>query len=153
MSHWRRNKLSRCTWIDPPIVFVRLGIRRVLFVGDVFQPVDHLAVELFLNGDVGHGGGWRGAVPVFFARRKPDHVAGADFLDRAAPALHAPAAGGHDQGLAQRVSMPGGAGAGFERDAGAGHAGGRVRWKSGSMRTVPVNQSAGLCRTVVNRCV
>ena len=39
----------------------------ILFVGDVFQPVDGFAVELFLDGDVGHGGGGGGAVPVLFA--------------------------------------------------------------------------------------
>ena len=41
--------------------------RQILGVGDVFEPVDDFAVELFLNGDVGHGGSWRGAVPVLFA--------------------------------------------------------------------------------------
>jgi hypothetical protein len=49
-----------------------------LFVADLFQPVDGLAVELFLNGDVGHGRGGRGAMPVLLARRDPDHVARPD---------------------------------------------------------------------------
>ena len=39
----------------------------------------------FLDGDMCHGGGGRGAVPVLLAGREPDHVARADFLDRAAP--------------------------------------------------------------------
>src|SRR6266566_9842624 len=33
----------------------------VLFVADLFHPVGGLAVELFLNGDVRHGRGCRGA--------------------------------------------------------------------------------------------
>ena len=91
-----------------------------------------------------HGGRRRGAVPVLLAGRKPDDVAGPDFLDRAALALRPAAAGGDDQGLAERMGVPGGAGAGLEGDAGAADAG-RIAaaWNSGSMRTVPVNQSAG----------
>ncbi len=57
-----------------------------------------------------------GAVPVLLARREPDHVAGADFLDRAAFALHPAAAGGDDQDLAERMRVPRGAGAGLEGD-------------------------------------
>src|SRR5438128_353486 len=36
----------------------------VLLVRDVLQPVDRLAVERFVDGDVLHGGGRGGAVPV-----------------------------------------------------------------------------------------
>jgi hypothetical protein len=36
----------------------RLG----LLVADLFHPVHRLAVELFLNGNVRHGGGWCGAM-------------------------------------------------------------------------------------------
>ena len=63
-----------------------------------------------------------GAVPVLLARREPDHVARPDLLDRAAPRAAPAAAGRHDQGLAQRVGVPCGAGAGLEGDAGAGGA-------------------------------
>src|SRR5208283_6137476 len=90
--------------------------------GDGFHPVDDLAVELLLDGDVGHGGGGRGAVPVLLAGREPDYVAGADLLDRTAPALGASAAGGDDEGLAERVGVPGGACAGLEGDPCALHA-------------------------------
>src|SRR3954471_13168197 len=40
----------------------------VLLVGDVFEPVDGLAIELLLDGDVRHRRGWRRAVPMLFAR-------------------------------------------------------------------------------------
>jgi hypothetical protein len=65
-----------------------------LFIADLFQPVNDLAVEIFLNGDVRHGGGGRCAVPMFFTRRKPDDIAGMNFFNRAALALCASAAGG-----------------------------------------------------------
>ena len=48
---------------------------------------------------------------------------GPDFLDRAALALDPAAAGGDDQRLTERMRVPGGAGAGLERDAGAANAG------------------------------
>src|SRR3954463_11711238 len=72
-----------------------MPLRAVLLVRHFLHPVDGLAVELFLNGDVRHEGGGRRAVPVLLARREPDHVAGTDLLDRAALALH-PAATGRD---------------------------------------------------------
>ena len=59
---------------------------------------------------------------MLLTRRKPDHVTGPNLLDRPAPALRAAAAGGHDQGLAERVRVPGGPGAGLERDSGTGYA-------------------------------
>ena len=95
--------------------------RFVLFVADLFQPVNRLAVELFLNGDVRHGRGGRGAVPMLLARRKPDDVTRPDFFDRTSPALRPSAAGGHDQSLTQRMRVPGGAGAGLKRDDCAGN--------------------------------
>jgi len=64
-------------------------------------------------------------VPVLFARGKADHIAGADFLDRAAQPLHPAKARRDDQRLAQRMGMPSGAGARLEGDAGALHAVGR----------------------------
>ena len=67
---------------------VSVGQAPVLLVADLFHPVDDLAVELLLNGDMRHRRRRRGAVPMLLAGREPDHVAGPDFLDRAAPALH-----------------------------------------------------------------
>src|SRR5512137_1392815 len=45
-----------------------------LLVADLFHPVRGLAVEIFLNGDVGHGCGRRSAVPVLLARQDRDHI-------------------------------------------------------------------------------
>src|SRR3954468_13813137 len=44
----------------------------ILFVANLLQPIHVLAVDgLLLDGDVGHGGGGRRAVPVLDARREP----------------------------------------------------------------------------------
>src|SRR5271166_4373542 len=94
----------------------------VLLVADLLQPVDRLAAELFLNGDVGHCGGGRRAVPVLLARREPHDVARSDLLDRAALALDPSAPRGDDQGLAERMGVPRCPRAGLEGDAGAGRA-------------------------------
>src|SRR2546421_12174216 len=75
----------------------------ILFVADLFEPFDDFAVEGLLDGDVGHGGGRGGAVPVAFVGRAPDDVAGAD-LDLGLPlALYPAAALGDDQRLAERM--------------------------------------------------
>src|SRR2546430_17681316 len=100
--------------ILPPV----LGGRLVLFVADLLHPVDDLAVEVFLDCDVSHGGGRRRALPVLLARRAPDNVARANHSDWATPALHEPAAGRDDQGLSQRVGVPRRPGAWAPRDAG-----------------------------------
>jgi len=88
--------------IDPVI----LSVNAILIVGDMFEPVDGAAVEFFLDGEVGQGGGGRGAVPMFFAWLEPDDVAGPDFLDRAAPPLGPAAAFHHDERLPERMRMP-----------------------------------------------
>src|SRR5262245_60625531 len=91
----------------------------ILFVADLLQPLDGLAIEPFLNRDMRHRGRRRRTVPVFFSRREPDDVAGTDVFDRAAPALRAPAPSGDDQRLTERMGVPRGPGARLERDAGA----------------------------------
>src|ERR1035441_8082010 len=95
------------------------GLRLILLVTHLLHPIYGFAVEFLLDRDVGHCGGWRRAVPVLFSGREPDDVAGADFFDGAAQALRAAEAGGDDEGLAERVRMPGGAGTGLEGDMGA----------------------------------
>src|ERR1035438_337893 len=54
---------------------------------------------------------------MLLARGKPDHVAWAYFLNWATQALNPSTPGRHDQSLAERVSVPCCAGAGFKRDA------------------------------------
>src|SRR5688500_13305357 len=54
----------------------------VLLVRHLLHPRHRRAVQLFLNGDVGHRGGRGGPVPVLDARRDTDDVAGADLLGR-----------------------------------------------------------------------
>src|SRR6266705_3772115 len=55
----------------------------VLFVCDFLHPVDDLAVELLLDGDMRHGRGGRCAMPMLLARRAPNYVARPDLPDRA----------------------------------------------------------------------
>src|SRR5215212_2399267 len=74
----------------------------VLLVAHVLHPLDRLAVERLLDGDVRHRRGRRRAVPVLLAGLEPDHVARADLLDRAALALGQARAEGDDERLPQR---------------------------------------------------
>ena len=53
---------------------------------------------------------------MLFAGREPHDIAGADFLNRAAFALHPAATGRNDQRLAERMRMPGRARTGLEGD-------------------------------------
>jgi hypothetical protein len=94
----------------------------VLLIADLFQPLDNFTVELFLNGDMGHGRGGTGPMPMFLSRRDPDHVTRSNFLNGAAPALHPAAASRYNEGLAQRVRVPDRPGAGLERDTAPGGA-------------------------------
>src|SRR5262245_37410039 len=87
---------------------------RVLVVADLLQPLAIPAVQRFRDGDVSHGRGRLGAMPVLLARRRPDDVTGPDLLDGPAPALHPAAAGGDDQRLTQWMGMPCRAGARLE---------------------------------------
>jgi hypothetical protein len=103
----------------------------VLVVADLFQPLDDLPVELFLNGGVRHCRGWRSTMPMFFARREPDHISRMNLFNRTTLALHPTAAGRDNQRLTQRVSMPCSSGAGFECDTGASCAGRSVYLEQG----------------------
>src|SRR5579871_3408314 len=94
----------------------------VLFVADLFHPLDHLAVQRFLNGDMGHRRGWRSTMPVLLAGRTQDHVSGPDLLLGLAPTLGPAEAGGHDQRLTERMRMPSRAGARLECHAGSANA-------------------------------
>src|SRR4051812_16119032 len=74
---------------------------------------------------MGHCCGRGGAVPMLFARWNPDDVTGANFLDRASPALGAATTSGHNESLAEWMGVPRRSSAGLECDAGADHARGR----------------------------
>ncbi len=68
-------------------------------------------------------------VPMPRAGREPDDIAGTNFFDRLALALHPAEAGRDDQRLPERMGMPGGTGARLEGDAAAGRACGFGRLK------------------------
>jgi hypothetical protein len=105
----------------------------VLFISDVLHPLDHLAVKRFLNGDMSHRGRRRGAVPMFFVRRKPYDIARPDFLNRTAFALRPAQARRDDQCLTERMCMPRGASTRLECDACATHAR-RSKTRRGELR-------------------
>src|SRR5262249_51221420 len=86
----------------------------VLRVADMLHPRHVRAVERLLHGDVRHGGGGARAMPVFLAGRNPHGVAGPDFADWTTPALHAAQSRYNMEGLAERMGLPCGAGAGPE---------------------------------------
>src|SRR3974390_190400 len=85
----------------------------------MLHPVDDLAVELFLNGNVRHRCGRRGSVPVLLAWREPDHVAGTDFFDGPPLALPPAAPCRDDECLAEGMRVPSGPRTGLEGHAGA----------------------------------
>ena len=94
----------------------------VLLIAHVFHPLDHFAVEVFLNGDMSHCGRRRRAMPMLFVRRKPDDIARMDFLDRPALTLRPAETRDDDQCLTEWMRMPRGSRTRLERNACAGHA-------------------------------
>src|SRR5277367_5526383 len=124
----KRNAIEAATTSILPSICVSPLWRRgphsfsVLAVVDLFHPVDVLAVQRFLNGDVRHRCGRRRSMPVLLARRKPDHITRTDLFDRLAFTLNPAEAGDDDQCLAQRMRMPSRACTRLERDTGAAHA-------------------------------
>ena len=97
---------TRGRFLSHPPVHPWAKLSAILFVADFFHPLDNLAIKFFLDGDVRHSRGWRGAVPVLLAGRNPDDVTRANFFNRAAPALGPAATGRDDERLAERVCMP-----------------------------------------------
>src|SRR5690348_16432290 len=93
-----------------------MGSPPILLVADLLHPIDRRAVELFLDGDVAHGRGRRGAVPMLLAGRDPDHITGANVLGRFPLALNPAATSSDDQGLTERMRVPRRARAGLEGD-------------------------------------
>ena len=97
-----------------------LGSGAVLFVADLLQPVDVLAIQRFLNSDVGHCGLRRCAVPMLQSGREPNHIVRANFLNGTAFALNPSHPGRDDQGLPQGMRVPGRPRARLECDAPGG---------------------------------
>src|SRR5712691_12054455 len=77
-------------------------------------------------------------MPMLFARRARDHIAGPDDLDRAAPTLHEAAAGRHDERLTERMGVPITAGAWLE-----GHVGAARTCRSGRLEKLVDAYRAG----------
>ena len=94
----------------------------ILFVAHLLHPLDDLAVELFLNRDMGHGRSRRGTMPVLFLGRAPHHVARSYCHFWTAFALHPATPVRDDQGLPERMDVPGCPSAGREGDADGEHA-------------------------------
>src|SRR5690348_637082 len=88
----------------------------ILLVADFLHPMDGRAVERFLDGDVAQGRGRRGAMPMLLAGRDPDHIAGANVLDRLPLTLNPAATSRDNQGLAERMRVPRRTRAGLEGD-------------------------------------
>src|SRR5437588_12612641 len=99
-------------------VVVEAALLAVLFVADLLHPVNRLAVETLLNGDVCHGGGGCCPMPMFLPWWDPGHVPRTNVFNRASPALCQTTASHHNQSLAQRVCVPGGSSTWLERDTG-----------------------------------
>src|SRR5918996_2433043 len=77
-SHRLSNEAHVHECNGPRRVQTRAWLALVLFITDLFHPIDDLAVDMFLDGDMGHGRRRRRAVPVLDGRRNPDDVARAD---------------------------------------------------------------------------
>ena len=90
-----------------------------MLISYLLEPFYSFPLQRLLNRDMTHRVRWHRAVPMFFVRRKPDHVARPDFLDRSAFALRPAQTGRDDQRLTEWMGMPCRAGAGLEGDAGA----------------------------------
>src|SRR2546426_7715480 len=74
----------------------------VLLVGDLFHPCNVFPVDGSRNGDMCHGGGGGGAVPMFYLWRGPEHPSPLFFLSLGPPRLCSGQNTGHHQGLPRR---------------------------------------------------
>ena len=93
----------------------------VLLIRDPLHPLNRFPVQRLLNGDMRHRGRRRSAVPMFLVRRKPDHIARPDFLDRAALSPCPSEAGRDDQRLTEWMCVPRGTRTRLEGNACATH--------------------------------
>ena len=112
------GRARRVTWMPfltfSGVIVDRLG--HVLLVAHHLHPLGRFPLNLLINRDMRHGGGWRGSMPVFLARVYQDNVTRPDFLDRTAPALCQPTTICYDQRLTHRMAVPQRASARLECD-------------------------------------
>src|SRR5256885_1761102 len=88
----------------------------ILFICDLFQPLDDFAFQVFLNRNVRHCVARRSPMPMLQAGREPDDIAGKNFLDRTALALHPTNTERDNKRLTNWMRVPRGASARLERD-------------------------------------
>ena len=100
-----------------------------------------------------HRRGRRRAVPVLLITLEGDHVAGADLLDWPTLALDPSEARRNDQDLSERMRVPAVRAPGSKVTALPAARAGACAANNGSIRTVPVNHSAGPCSKAVRRFV
>src|SRR5271165_5477752 len=120
-----RHRLSAPGSVHRP----SLHPHRVLLVRHLLQPGHCGAVLHLSDGDMRHGAVRRRAVPVLLVRGEPDDVSGSYLLDRAAVALHMAEPGDDQQRLAERVRVPCGPGAWFERNRGRAQSATAAEWR------------------------
>src|SRR5262245_25000235 len=137
--------LPGAPWLNTPNLYTLSTLPSVLLVTHLLHPIDRLAVEALLYRDMRHRCRRRCPVPVFLAGRKGDDVAGANFLDWATLPLDPPAARRDNQGLTERMCMPGGAGTWFKGDARAANA---PRIGRGEERVYPHRSSEVVLRSL-----
>jgi hypothetical protein len=101
--------------------------REIVFIADRLHPLDVLAIERFLDGDVRHRRRGGRTVPMLVARRAPDDIARADLHLLLAFALRPAAARRDDERLPQRMRVPVGARTRLERHCRTGVTGRRGR--------------------------
>jgi len=115
----------------------------ILFVCYFFHPLYYFTIQIFLYGNMCHAIGCRSAMPVFFVWLKPNYVTRMYFLNRAAFSLYPTAAccmikvcpSGC---VCQAVLAPG-----SNVTLAAAPRLASLALNNGSIRTAPVNQSAG----------
>ena len=93
----------------------------ILLIADVFHPLNDFSIQSLLNGYMRHRRSRTCAMPMLLTRRKPDHIARPNFLDRTALALNPPKTRRDDQRLTEWMCMPGGVSTRLERDTCATH--------------------------------
>jgi len=126
----------------------RSGSSPVLLIVDVVHPLHSLAVQSFLNRNMRQSRSRRSSVPMLLSRRKPNHIARVNLLNRTALPLNPATARSHNQSLPQRMRMPRSTRSRFERNAGSTN---ERRIRRLKERVNPNCSGKPLCRTFARR--